>query len=120
MSLLPRTAGALELLLATAVVLGAASPLRAADDDAAAPGTSRFQDPEDGRLDVSGFLDTAYGFVPLLVPITEPAVGYGAAAAVVFVHGAPPAPGEEFVRPTISAVGALRTENNTRGWFGAN
>ncbi len=34
-----------------------------------------------GWFDVSGFLDTAYGFVPLVVPITEPAVGYSAAGA---------------------------------------
>jgi hypothetical protein len=25
-------------------------------------------------MDLSGFLDTAYGFVPLVMPITEPAV----------------------------------------------
>ena len=102
-----------------AVFMGAA-PLRAQDPGGAAAPTSRFKDPDDGRFDVSGFLDTAYGFVPLLVPITEPAVGYGAVGAAVFVHGGPPAPGEEFVRPTMSAVGALRTENGTRGWFGAN
>jgi hypothetical protein len=38
-------------------------------------------DAQDGWLDLSGFLDTAYGFVPLVMPITEPAVGYGALAA---------------------------------------
>jgi hypothetical protein len=81
---------------------------------------SRFADPADGRFDVSGFLDSAYGFVPLLIPITEPAVGYGAVGAVLFIHGEPPAPGEAYVRPTMSTVGALRTENGTRGWFGAN
>ena len=97
-----------------------AAPLRAADEDGAAAETSRFKDPDDGRFDVSGFLDTAYGFVPLLIPITEPAIGYGAVGALVFIHGDPPEPGEEFTRPTISTVGALRTENGTRGWFGAN
>ena len=97
------------------------TPLRAADDEeSAASSPSRFEDPDDSKFDVSGFLDTAYGFVPLLVPITEPAVGYGAVGALVFIHGDPPEPGEEFVRPTMSAVGALRTENGTRGWFGAN
>src|SRR5690349_8601140 len=115
-----RRAAARALVVSTAfvVMLVIAGPLRAADDDAGS--TSRFRDPDDGRFDVSGFLDTAYGFVPLLVPITEPAVGYGAVGAAVFVHGEPPAPGEEFVRPTMSAVGALRTENGTRGWFGGN
>ena len=34
-----------------------------------------FRDPADGRFDVSNFLDSMYGFMPMLVPITEPAVG---------------------------------------------
>ena len=115
------TVRALLLLVECAAMLWGASPLRAADEDgAASPAPSRFRDPNDGRFDVSGFLDTAYGFVPLLVPITEPAVGYGAVGAAVFIHGEPPAAGEEFVRPTMSTVGALRTENGTRGWFGGN
>jgi len=117
-----RSAGvqALLFLVGCAVTLMGASPVRAADAEEAESPPSRFKDPDDGRFDVSGFLDTAYGFVPLLVPITEPAIGYGAVGAAVFIHGEPPAPGEQFVRPTMSVIGALRTENNTRGWFGAN
>ena len=110
----------LPCLVSCAAMLGCASSPQAAGADAAAAPTSRFKDPDDGRFDVSGFLDTAYGFVPLLVPITEPAVGYGAVGAAVFIHGDPPEPSAEFVRPTMSAVGALRTENGTRGWFGGN
>src|SRR5688572_2695229 len=102
------------------VLLALASPVRAADDGGAVSPPSKFRDPDDGRFDVSGFLDTAYGFVPLLIPITEPAVGYGAVGAAVFIHGDPPGPDEQFVRPTMSAVGALRTKNGTRGWFGGN
>ena len=41
---------------------------------------SKFRSAEDGWLDVSGFLDEKYGFLPVVIPITEPAVGYGAAA----------------------------------------
>jgi hypothetical protein len=107
-------------LVGCAAVFMSAAPLRAAAQDDAGSSPSRFRDPNDGRFDVSGFLDNAYGFVPLLVPITEPAVGYGAVGAAVFIHGGPPAAGEQFVRPTMSTVGALRTENGTRGWFGAN
>jgi hypothetical protein len=81
------------------------------------PAASRFTDPEDGRFDVSSFLDTAYGFVPLLIPITEPAVGYGAVGAAFFIDGEPAEPGEPYVRPNIGALGALRTENGTRGWL---
>lgn len=106
--------------LAAALALAAAAPLSAAADDEAAAPPSRFKDPDDGRFDLSAFLDTAYGFVPLLVPISDPAVGYGAVGALVFVHGKPPEPGEPYVRPTISTVGAIKTENDTRGWFAAN
>ena len=119
------TAGDLRALL-FAVALSAVGQLQAAEADPASPPTaepaaeSRFTDPEDGRFDVSGFLDKAYGFVPLLVPITEPAVGYGAVGALVFIHSTPPEAGDQYVRPTMSTVGALRTENGTRGWFGAN
>jgi len=112
---LPCFAGCCASLLSLSLAAQAAD---GEQDAASAP--SRFEDPEDGKFDVSAFLDTAYGFMPLLVPITEPAVGYGAVGALVFIHGDPPEPGEEFVRPTMSAVGALRTENGTRGWFGAN
>src|SRR5262245_43756153 len=40
---------------------------------------------DDGWFDVSDFLDKKYGFLPLLVPITEPAVGYGAAGGLAFI-----------------------------------
>lgn len=106
------------LALAVALVV-VASTAAAADEQTAAP-SSKFKDPDDGHFDVSGFLDTAYGFIPLLVPISDPAVGYGAVGALVFVHGKPPEPGEPYVRPTISTVGAIKTENDTRGWFAAN
>jgi hypothetical protein len=39
----------------------------------------------DGWFDVSGFLDEKYGFLPLIIPITEPAVGYGATGALAFL-----------------------------------
>jgi surface antigen Omp85-like protein len=107
-------------VLACAAALATYAPSPAAEADEAPAAASRFADPADGHFDVSGFLDTAYGFLPLLVPITEPAVGYGAVGALVFIHGEPPEAGEPYVRPTISTIGALRTENDTRGWFAAN
>jgi len=102
-----------------AFALVSAVPLRAAQDQAteaqAAP--SRFFDPDDGWFDVSGFLDTAYGFIPVLVPITEPAVGYGAAGALVFVDRKPADEAGRYQRPNIMAVGGLGTEKGTRGAF---
>lgn len=81
---------------------------------------SRFVDSSDGWLDISAFLDTAYGFVPIVSPITEPAVGYGAAAALVFVDRNPPSSDGRFVRPDLTAVGGAATENGTQGVFGAH
>jgi hypothetical protein len=42
-------------------------------------GERKFTDPEDGQFDMSQFLATAYGFMPIGSIITEPAVGYGSA-----------------------------------------
>jgi hypothetical protein len=72
-------------------------------------------DPEDGRLDVSKFIDQAYGFLPIAMPITEPAVGYGVAGGLVFIDR-PEQQGEAgFRRPSITAVGGVATENGTWG-----
>jgi hypothetical protein len=46
---------------------------------------SKFRSAEDGWLDVGGFLDQKYGFLPVVIPITEPAVGYGAAGGLTFL-----------------------------------
>jgi outer membrane protein assembly factor BamA len=78
-------------------------------------GHSKLIDPKDGWFDVSAFLDESYGFVPIVIPITEPAVGYGAMAALVFIGNPRHEAGAGFGRPTITAVGGLATENGTRG-----
>ncbi|HET9700021.1 MAG TPA: BamA/TamA family outer membrane protein [Burkholderiales bacterium] len=112
-----RRASALALLIWAALSAAGAAP---AAEDAGAPApepASRFFDPEDGWFDVSGFLDTAYGFVPLVAPITEPAVGYGAAGALVFIDRNVPAEGQRHARPNIAIAGGLSTENGTRGVF---
>ena len=82
---------------------------------------SKFRSEEDGGFDVSAFLDTAYGFVPMLVPITEPAVGYGGALGVVFIDQ-PLAESAKagFGRPNLSFVGGAATENGTRAVMAAD
>ena len=100
------------------VGLLASAPLHAAEGADGEPAPSRLIDPQDGWLDVSGFLDSVYGFVPVIVPITEPAVGYGAAGALVFIDRKPPDSQGRSQRPNITAVGGLRTENGTHGFFG--
>jgi outer membrane protein assembly factor BamA len=70
---------------------------------------------EDGWLDLSGFIDQAYGFLPVLMPVTEPAVGYGAGVAAMFLDKPKPEAGAGFGRPNITVLGVLATENGTRG-----
>ena len=108
----------LRVIAFVACLLGTAA-LQAADGDDkkdAAP-AARFFDASDGWFDVSGFLDTAYGFVPIVAPITEPAVGYGAAGALVFIDRNVPGQGQPHARPNIAVAGGLATENGTRGLF---
>ena len=68
---------------------------------------------EDGWLDVSEFVDQTYGFVPLVIPITEPAVGYGAAGGLVFIDKPPGEAAAGFGRPNLTMVGGMATENDT-------
>src|SRR5688572_30595532 len=58
---------------------------------AAAPTGSpnKFISPDDGWLDVSGFMDTKFGFMPIGTVITEPAVGVGFAGGLAFVSQPP-------------------------------
>jgi hypothetical protein len=86
-----------------------------------------FTDPEDGMFDVSHWLAEKKGFFPVPIIITEPAVGFGLGAALVFLHdplaGRVP-DGETFdpqskdaegklIPPSISAVFGMYTENDT-------
>lgn len=74
-----------------------------------------FRSPEDGWLDASEFLDQSYGFLPVVIPITEPAVGYGAFGALAFIDRSASKAEDGFGRPNITVVGGLLTENDTRG-----
>jgi hypothetical protein len=68
-------------------------------------------------LDLSGFLDTSYGFVPAVLPVTEPAVGYGAGLALAFMGRQKEDARPGLDRPNVTAVAGLYTENGT--WGGA-
>jgi len=82
---------------------------------------SLFKDPEDGAFDVGPWAATRTGILPIPVPITEPAVGYGLALGLVKIHGgglagtkdAPPGVTGKPVPPDVSALGGAATENGT-------
>lgn len=73
-----------------------------------------FCDPEDGAFDVSSFLDRPLGFIPIVLPITEPAVGGGAAVAPIFID----LPDDGKGRPDIWAIGGMKTSNGTEAVLG--
>lgn len=85
-----------------------------------------FIDTTDNAVDISKWLGAVTGFVPMVMPITEPAVGYGAAAGLIFFHpnefrraakeGRLNDPQFENISPTppsITGVGGGYTENGT-------
>ena len=46
---------------------------------------AKFEDSEDGRIDLSDYLQGRSGFLPVPIIITEPAVGFGGGLAPVFI-----------------------------------
>jgi len=73
-------------------------------------------DPQDGMLDMSDYLrDNKYGFLPIPVLITEPAIGYGGGLFGLFLHGKGSMDGDRFIPPNLSAFGGGATENGS--WF---
>ncbi|MEJ2585968.1 MAG: BamA/TamA family outer membrane protein, partial [Robiginitalea sp.] len=73
-----------------------------------------FKDPEDGAFDLSQFLLEAHGVLPVLIPITEPAVGYGGGAALLYFHNRKKQY-DSYVPPSVSGIAGLYTENKTWG-----
>jgi hypothetical protein len=77
--------------------------------------TSKLRSPEDGWIDFSSFLDESYGFLPIAMPITEPAIGYGLGGGVMFLDEPMGKAAAEFKRPNITGVFGFGTENGTWG-----
>ena len=76
-----------------------------------------FIDTLDNALDLSHYLYDLHGFLPVISPITEPAVGYGAAVAGIFFIPKKKIKDETptFKMPDIAGFAGGLTENNT--WF---
>ena len=102
---------------AASLVLSLPPPVFAGDTSEASF-WDQFKDPEDGKFDIIGSRESASGFLPLIIPFNEPAVGIGAAGALAFFHprdasatvGKNP---EELPPPSISFAGGLYTENKS-------
>jgi Omp85 superfamily domain len=77
-----------------------------------------FIDPEDGAFDISQFLASRIGFMPVPILITEPAVGYGGGLGLMFLHdrlGRRDAEGKSLGTPSITGIAGGYTESDT--WF---
>lgn len=72
----------------------------------------------DGWPDLSAFIDEKYGFLPVAMPITEPAVGYGAVAGLAFLSQSLGDASKGLGRPNITFVGGMATANGSWGAFG--
>ncbi len=81
---------------------------------------SKFCSPDDGWLDVSSLLEEKYGFLPVPLIITEPTVGYGGGAGLLFLSKPLPFTEDALGRPNITVASGFGTENGTWGTFGAD
>jgi hypothetical protein len=110
---------ALSFAWNVAVANAASAAAPAAPQAATQPAApTLFRDVTDGAFDVSGFLSTRVGFLPMAMPITEPAVGYGLALGLSFFHDEPQAvnyPGKppRVIMPSITVLMGAGTENGT-------
>jgi hypothetical protein len=75
-----------------------------------------FRDTLDNAFDISKWLLDLHGFLPVVAPITEPALGYGFAAAGVFFIPKEKSSSGQFKMPDIVGLGGGYTQNGT--WFG--
>jgi len=95
--------------------------LLGASASASASALDRFIDPADGMFDASSWLLDRKGFLPVPIVITEPAVGYGAGAALLFFRerlgdaAARAAETGHRTPPDVFGIGAFATENGTKG-----
>lgn len=83
------------------------------------------RDPDDGKLDMSEWLNTSKGFFPVPIVITEPATGYGGGLAVIFLHDSiqdraaqvkernPDGTVKRLPPPSASGAYGVATENGT-------
>jgi len=77
------------------------------------------KDSLDGAVDLSDFLMNSHGFVPVISPITEPAVGFGGAIAPIFIEKSKyemtNRDGESvYVPPTLNVAAAGWTSNKSQ------
>ena len=74
-----------------------------------------FIDTLDNAFDISHYMYNLHGLLPIISPITEPAVGFGASLATVYFIPKKKNDSIKFQMPDIAALAGGLTENGT--WF---
>lgn len=98
------------------VVFGWTAPLTAQEPDQR---TALLRDTTDGAVDLSRFLIEHNGFVPVLMVITEPALGsFGLALAPVFLSQKPKQPDGRYIPPDMTTAFGMYTANQSWGFGG--
>ena len=103
-------------LLLTTTLYGLENTNVSISNPTSKPDANLFTSSEDGQLDVSEYLATRYGFMPVPMIITEPAVGYGGGLTLLFLHDTFGSSTERKSPPSMTGIIAAATENGT--WFG--
>jgi len=76
---------------------------------------SAIRDTLDNAIDISYYLNNLHGVLPIVSPITEPAVGYGAALAGLYFIPKKDTSRKGFKMPDVAALAGGLTANKT--WF---
>ena len=72
-----------KLILVVCFLLAVSLEVNAQQDSIKTKKKLSFRHHEDGAFDVSSFLLDHNGVIPVIIPITEPIVGYGGGLAVL-------------------------------------
>jgi len=78
--------------------------------------SSLLHDEKDGQFDISNYLASRHGFMPVPIIITGPTLGAGGGLNLMFLHGGlagTVAPNGHHVPPTITGIAAAATENGS-------
>lgn len=103
-----------KLILFVFFLLAVSLEVNAQQDSIKTKKKLSFRHAEDGAFDVSSFLLEHNGVLPVIIPITEPAVGYGGALAVLYFHKRKKKY-NTYVAPDVSGLVGLYTSNKTWG-----
>jgi hypothetical protein len=111
---------ALATALAVVSLVTVSSGARAAEEEQEKEESfwSQFKDPGDGKFDLVGEREGGSGFLPIVIPFNEPAIGFGLVVGLAYFHpdksaDAAPRPGDRKVPPSTTFGGGVYAQNGT-------